>query len=288
MIKILSLVKYLYIHPLLWVVIGLAIATGHFRELLLLLCIIIVHEFGHAAAAAHYNWRIKRIALLPFGGVAEMDEHGNRPLREELMVILAGPLQHVWLIGGAALLHSVSWMSADVFQLFVHYNLMILVFNLLPIWPLDGGKLIFLFYSSKLPFPAAHKKTIYLSISSLAVFMIFFLFTGPFNLNIWIVAAFLAFSLYYEWKQTRYTFMRFLLQRYYGKHTDIRILKPIVVDEQDKLIDVLDQFQRGCKHPIVIEQDGSEKGTLDENELLHAYFSEKLVTAKIGDIVYLY
>lgn len=288
MIKFLSLLKYIYIHPFLWAVIGLAVATGHFRELLLLLFIIMVHEFGHAAAAAHYNWRIKRIALLPFGGVAEMDEHGNRPLREELIVVLAGPLQHLWLMGGAAFLHSISLMSADTFQLFMQYNLMILIFNFMPIWPLDGGKLIFLFYSKKLPFSIAHKKTLYLSISCLLVFMVFFLLTVPIHLNIWIVSVFLAFSLYYERKQAGYLFMRFLLERYYGKHTDIRTLKPIIVDEQDKIIDVLNQFQRGCKHPIVIKHDGEEKGTLDENELLHAYFSEKLVTAKIGDIVYLY
>ena len=47
--------------------------------------------------ASYYSWRIPRIMLLPFGGMAEVDEHGNRPLKEEAFVILAGPIQHLWL-----------------------------------------------------------------------------------------------------------------------------------------------------------------------------------------------
>ena len=79
---------------------ALAIMTAHFFELTMFLIIVLIHELGHAFAASFYSWRIKRISLLPFGGVAEMDEHGNRPLKEEAIVTLAGPLQHVWMIGG--------------------------------------------------------------------------------------------------------------------------------------------------------------------------------------------
>ena len=52
-----------------------------------------------------FSWRIKRIFLLPFGGTVEVEEHGNRPLKEEFAVILAGPLQHVWLQAAAWLFH---------------------------------------------------------------------------------------------------------------------------------------------------------------------------------------
>jgi stage IV sporulation protein FB len=110
----------------------------------------------------------------------------------------------------------------------------------------------------------------------------------PKNLNVWIILAFLAFSLYHEWKQHRFVFMRFLLERYYGKNSDLRMLKPILVQEEDLVVHVLERFRRGCKHPIVIEQDGKEKGILDENELLHAIFTEKMVTAKIRDLLYTY
>lgn len=288
MIKWINLFKTIHIHPLLWVVVGLAVVTARFIELSLLLLIIFIHELGHASAASYFSWRIKRISLLPFGGVAEIDEHGNRPLKEELMVILAGPFQHLWMMGVAFILYQFSFLPEEIYQLFIHYNLMVLLFNFLPIWPLDGGKLVFLFLSLFHPFPKAHQLVILISAASTFLFIIFTLLLSPINLNIWVVIAFLLFSLYYEWKQERYVFLRFLLERYYGKNTDFRLLKPIVVRDDEIVIRVLERFQRGYKHPIIIEKDGKETGSLDENELLHAYFSEKISTAKIGDLLYTY
>lgn len=286
--KVIHLLKNIKVHPLLWVVMGIAIITAHFTELSLLLFIIFVHEMGHAAAAAFFSWRIKRIMLLPFGGVAEMDEHGNRPLKEEVIVIISGPLQHIWMMGAAYIAYASSLLSPELFSLFIQYNLMILIFNLLPIWPLDGGKLIFLCLSLSNAFPTAHKKALYISAASLMVFFLLTVFMMPFNINIWIVLAFLIFSLYYEWKQSRYVFMRFLLERHYGKNSEFRTLKPLVVNEEDTIIQVLQKFQRGCKHSIIVEKKDKEKMSLDENELLHAYFSDKILTAKIGDLVYVY
>lgn len=288
MINFLSILKKVYIHPLLWVVVAIAVATAHFIELSLLLLIIFIHELGHAAAASFFSWRLKRITLLPFGGVAEMDEHGNRPLKEEAIVTLAGPLQHVWLMGAAYLLYGFGFMSEYFFTIFIQYNLMILLFNLLPIWPLDGGKLVFLWLSIRDSFPKAFKQTLTISIAVVVIFTLIILFTEPINLNVWIVISFIVFTLYYEWKQSRYVFIRFLMERYYGNSSEFRKLTPIVAKPDELVIDVLERFQRGCKHPIIVEKDGKETGTLDENELLHAYFAEKQLTAKVGDLLYPY
>lgn len=284
-----GLIRKIEIHPLLWVIIAVSIATAHFLELCLLLGIIFIHEMGHALAASFFSWRIKRISLLPFGGVAEVDEHGNRPMKEETMVVIAGPLQHVWLIGLAVFLDKMAWIPHDLFQLFLQYNFMILLFNLFPIWPLDGGKLVFLLLSLKKPFPEAHRLTLLTSFVFLCMFAALTLLSAPYHLNIWIIIAFLSFSLYYEWKQRRYVFMRFLLERYYGKKEGPYLLVPIKADEEEMLIDVLQRFHRGCKHPIIIEGSAvSEKRTLDENEVLHAYFTEKRVTDKISDLLFSY
>jgi stage IV sporulation protein FB len=257
-------------------------------ELCLLLLIIFVHEMGHAVAASFFSWRIKRISFLPFGGVAEIDEHGNRPLREEAIVTLAGPLQHLWLMGGGVLLSEWNVISPELLDLFIQYNLMVLTFNLLPIWPLDGGKIVFLLFSLKHSFPIAHRQTLIVSIGSLIIFVAAALMISPFNLNVWIVITFIIISLYTEWKQQPFVFMRFLLERYYGKKETFHTLKSIEVDEDEYILDVLGEFQRGVKHLIVVHHDGKETGTLDENELLHAYFAEKQVNAKISDLLFLY
>jgi stage IV sporulation protein FB len=283
-----ELLSKIHIHPLLWVVVALSVVTGHFYELLLLLIIIFTHELGHGAAASYFSWRIKKITLLPFGGVAEMDEHGNRPLREEAIVVLSGPIQHIWLVGVAYLLHQVGLMDDHLFSLFLQYNVMIFLFNLLPIWPLDGGKFIFLWLSIKKPFPLAFRQMLILSFFALLLFSGIILVTEPLNLNVWIIILFLLFSLYYEWKQRRYVFVRFLLERYYGKKDTFGTLIPLKVEEDELIIHVLERFQRGCKHPIIIENDGQEKRLLDENEVLHAYFADKLLMARMKDLLYQY
>ncbi|WP_456278123.1 site-2 protease family protein [Bacillus sp. AK128] len=275
------------IHPLFWFIIGISIITAHFKELLMVFLIVICHEMGHACMALFFRWRIKKIELLPFGGVVELDEHGNRPLKEEFFVILAGPLQHVWLTGLAFLLSELELISAHNFELFMYHNLIILLFNLLPIWPLDGGKLLFLLYSLKLPFAKAHRSTILSSTFILIALAIIACIIEPYQLNMWVIFSFLVFSLYTEWKQCSYVYIRFLLERYYGKHQNIMKLKPLVVKEADPIIEVLSKFSRGYKHPIVIEKD-KKRYELDENELLHAYFSRKLTTCSIEDLIHDY
>ena len=97
----------------------------------------------------------------------------------------------------ALLFHQLYWISDDFYHMFMEFNLMVLVFNLLPIWPLDGGKLIYLWRSKKESFPVAHQKTIVISIISLAAFFISLLWIQPTNINLWVITSFLSFSLYY-------------------------------------------------------------------------------------------
>ncbi|MCH1626557.1 M50 family metallopeptidase [Ferdinandcohnia quinoae] len=288
MSKYFQLLFKIEIHPLLWLIIGIGVITANFRELLMLFFIILVHEMGHAICAHFFSWRIKKIALLPFGGVAEMDEHGNRPLHEELFVILAGPLQHVWLVGISYLLSLLSIISTDTFNLFLYQNLVICGFNLLPIWPLDGGKLLYLFFSIRHSFFDAHKRMLIASIFGVSLLITWLLFYNPINVNLWVIILFLLFSLYMEWRKRHFVFMRFLLERYYGRQTELTKLKPLVVDENDKVYHVLSMFQRGYKHPIVIKKNGTKQMPLDENELLHAYFTEKNFFQPVGELLYLY
>lgn len=260
--------------------------TAHFKQLFLLFFIVLVHELGHAVAAAFFSWRVKRVLLLPFGGVAEVEEHGNRPFREELIVTLAGPAQHLWLMAIAFFLWQMGVMTNEGWNLFIHYNTAILIINLLPIWPLDGGKLLFLFFTYYFPFSEAHQKTMVLSIVILAFFAIAVLFIQPKQLDLWIIVMFLIASLWKEWKHRHYVVMRFLLERYYGKRSDYTKLRTIAVFEEERISHVLQKFYRGQKHSIIIMRNGRERVTLDENEILHAFFAEKRTDVPISDLIY--
>ena len=286
--KWLALFQKIHIHPVFWVIIGISIVTANFWELLLLFIIVFVHELGHSVAATFFSWRIKQILILPFGGVCETEEHGNRPMKEELIVTLAGPFQHILLAIGAFLLHHFQFLTTSTFELFMLMNVMIFIVNLLPIWPLDGGKLLFLTLSHKQPFIDAYEKVLRFSAIFLASFFVFYLFIDPYHLNVWVIATFLFYSLYHDWKHRHYVFVRFLVERYYGKSISFSKIEPIIVDEKEKIHHVLQRFQRGCKHNVIVMKGDKKQSPLDENEILYAYFTEKLTTIDIGDILYSY
>ena len=100
---------------------------------------------------------------MPFGGVAELEEHGNKSLKEELVVVIAGPIQHVWMMLVGYMLFEAGWLNTDLYYFFMWNNIIILAFNLLPIWPLDGGKVLFNVLSYRFPYLQAHEKMMQLS-----------------------------------------------------------------------------------------------------------------------------
>ncbi|MBO9130501.1 M50 family metallopeptidase [Bacillus sp. 165] len=283
--KYIDMLSKLRIHPLFWVVIAIGVATAHFKELLILFGIVFIHELGHAFAAAYYSWRIKQVQLLPFGGVVELEEHGNKPLKEEMIVLFAGPFQHVWMIGVSIVLFQNGWLKAEWYELLLWNNMIILVFNLLPIWPLDGGKIVLNILSNWLPFLQAHRIMLYISGIVFGIMISISTIVNPTNITMWMITCFLAISMYTEWKQRQYTFIRFLLERYYGNKRNISKLTPIVVAAQEPLYNIFTQFRRGYKHSIIIQGAAREQYTLDENELLYAYFTEKRINSSVGELI---
>ncbi len=110
---------------------------------LLLFASVLVHEFGHALTARRFGIRTRVIVLFLFGGVAQIAEEPATP-RAEFLVALAGPLTSLAL---SAILHVVSPAFGvrplgSVVQYLAYVNLMLAVFNLVPGFPLDGGRVL--------------------------------------------------------------------------------------------------------------------------------------------------
>ncbi|CAN5583393.1 hypothetical protein BH18VER1_BH18VER1_14570 [soil metagenome] len=118
-------------------------------EYLALFLIVLLHEFGHALACRSVGGMANRILLWPFGGVAFVQPPA-RP-GAQLWSIVAGPLVNVALIPVLLLLRVVVLRSGyaleapDAYRLIWmtgYINIVILIFNLLPIYPLDGGQML--------------------------------------------------------------------------------------------------------------------------------------------------
>ena len=268
------------IHPLFWAVLGLGALTGLFKEIVMLFSIVLVHELGHTYMAYRFNWRIKKITLLPFGGMVEMDEYGNRPVHEEILVTINGPIQHVWLIAASFLLLNTPFWSQGDHQLFLFHNVTILLFNLLPILPLDGGRLLFSLLSLLYPFFKAHQLTYTFSLTFLSILSLISITIFPFHLNLYAVIMFLWLFHYLEWKQRHLIFIRFLLERM--ENTSQGKKRVLLLPPQTPVAQAIKNIQRQKYHFFTHSINGLQ---LEEKVILEAYFNKDKRMLPIGKLV---
>ena len=118
------------------------IITGYFSNLLVFTSIILFHELGHYLIAKINKLNPQEITIYPFGGITQINSLINTKISSELMVALAGVILQTIYYLVIALLHNNHLIRDYIFNLFKTYNYHILVFNLLPIYPLDGSKIL--------------------------------------------------------------------------------------------------------------------------------------------------
>jgi Zn-dependent protease/predicted transcriptional regulator len=108
---------------------------------------IVLHELGHATVARRYGLPIRRITLFIFGGVAEMEAEPERPAAE-FWVAIAGPIVSFlvglvcWLLLQAAAGAGAGVPVVGVLAYLASINVILAVFNLVPAFPLDGGRIL--------------------------------------------------------------------------------------------------------------------------------------------------
>ncbi|HEY8196930.1 MAG TPA: site-2 protease family protein, partial [Gemmatimonadales bacterium] len=126
--------------------------------LLALFACILLHEFGHILMARRFGVRTPDVILLPIGGVARLERIPDEP-RQELLIALAGPAVTAGLAlifylmlrltGGDAEVDQLNPLAPFLNQLLVT-NVWLLLFNLIPAFPMDGGRVLRALLASRL------------------------------------------------------------------------------------------------------------------------------------------
>lgn len=269
------------IHPLLWVVVTISALTGHILELLMLFGVILIHELGHTAAASSFEWRMKEVRLLPFGGVLEVEENESIPAWQEAIVVLAGPLQNGLMIGFAWLCQLLGIWPDVWTDYFIRVNAMIGLFNLLPILPLDGGKLLKIVLGLWMPYYQTVQAMYMISLlnSTLMIAVSLSIWqTYGIDLNLLMIGIFLFVSNWADYRNLAYIFLRFLM----NKEARIAELpdrikpKPLIVYAGDTLAYTVKLLRREVRHVIYIcDAQGRIKQVLPELQLIRAYLAGK-------------
>jgi Zn-dependent protease len=129
----------------------------HTAALIAFFTCVVLHELGHCFTAMRYGIGVRRILLLPIGGMAEFESIPRQP-RRELIITLAGPAVNfviaaaLWLLlRGAAADRDLTEFGVLVMQ----WNLLMGVFNFLPAFPMDGGRILRAMLATKLNYVRA-------------------------------------------------------------------------------------------------------------------------------------
>lgn len=130
---------------------GYAAMVSGLSFIILLFVCVVLHEFGHALAARAFGINTPDITLLPIGGIARLERMPDKP-SQELAVALAGPAVNVVIALGLYLLLGRIFTQDDFRELvgghsnlltrLLAINIILVVFNLLPAFPMDGGRVL--------------------------------------------------------------------------------------------------------------------------------------------------
>lgn len=259
-----------------------SVFTGHFIELITLFVIVFIHELGHVAAAYLFGIRVISIQMLPFGGVAIMDDTSKLTVLREIVIALAGPFQNAVMIASALVLRSFGVGDAAFLDYIIQGNMMIALFNLLPILPLDGGKVIQALISTVLPY---HKTLLWngrisVLFSTLVILNAVrpLLFEqGMVQLNLLMIGIFLLYSNVIDYRNVPYRFFRFLMNRdtVFARHLQEGALaQPIIADAAKPLEGIMRLFMREKYHLIYIMNNrGQILTVLPEQKIIDSFFA---------------
>ncbi|MBR2569926.1 MAG: M50 family metallopeptidase [Paenibacillus sp.] len=270
------------IHPLFVMLLALSAITGHILELVTLFVIVIVHEMGHVLTAKAFGWSIEEVKLLPFGGVAETKDGAVAPGWQECIVAAAGPLQNGIMIVIALWFAHMGIWSLEWANYFIEANMLIACFNLLPILPLDGGRMLQASCGRLVSYHRMLIMGVWFSLVSstlLGIFALLPLFNKePLHLNMLVLSIFLAWSNWVERKHIPYRFVRFLVnrpKRLRRWEQEIHLGQPIITEADRPVSAILKRFRRDMYHLIyIMGQNGRIEKIIPEQQLIDAYFDD--------------
>lgn len=185
-------------------------AGGNFDEIVLQIAFVlsifvcvILHELGHVRAAFHFGIPTKKVTLLPIGGVAQIERMPEKP-KEEFIVAIAGPLVNVaialilFIVFPITEMYNAAYTASSVsisyatFPLYLFSaNIVLFLFNLIPAFPMDGGRILRSLLALKM---SRMKATKIASITGQFIAVIFFILGLMNNPFLALIAVFIFFG----------------------------------------------------------------------------------------------
>jgi Zn-dependent protease/predicted transcriptional regulator len=232
-----------------------------------------LHELGHALAARHYGIQTKDITLYPIGGVARLERMPERPA-QELVVALAGPLVNIiimFLLLPVILGHNFEMQEnekaliigpANFLPMLGVINVWLALFNLIPAFPMDGGRVL----RALLSFKMNRVKATSIAMNVGKVLAIGFVFLGFYtNPFLIFIGLFIILGAQSEYEMVK---SQFLLSNL--KVTDALMTQFSALDEEDSIQDAVRQLLDSESKNFVITSRGIPVAVLTRDDIIRA------------------
>ena len=232
---------------------------------------VVLHEYGHALTARKYGVKTRDITLYPIGGVARLERMPDKPI-EELWVALMGPAVNVvialvlfvflYLSGGLTQLADLTVASGSFLTRLMMVNISLVVFNLLPAFPMDGGRVLRALLAMRMDYVRATQVAATIGQGMAFLFGLAGLFGNPFLLFIaffvWIGASQEASMV-----QVRNSISGIPVTN--AMQTKFEILSP-----SDRLDRVVSLILAGSQQDFPVMEDGQFVGVLTRDDFIRA------------------
>ncbi len=246
---------------------------------------VVLHEYGHALTARKYGIKTRDITLYPIGGVARLERMPEKPI-EELWVALMGPAVNVviaailfvylYLSGGLAELSDLTIASGSFLMRLMLVNISLVVFNLLPAFPMDGGRVLRALLAMRMDYVRATQVAASIGQGMAFLFGLAGLFGNPFLLFIaffvWIGASQEASMV-----QMRNSISGIPVTN--AMQTKFEVLSP-----SDRLDRVVNLILAGSQQDFPVVEDGQFVGVLTRDDFIKA-LSQHGQNTPVGEVI---
>jgi len=263
---------------------GSAVAASRVIFILLLFLCVVLHEFGHAFAAKAFGINTPDITLLPIGGVARLERMPEEPV-QELIIAVAGPLVNVvialglFVVGGAqGLLNRSTVEGGGLIAQLLTINIMLVLFNLLPAFPMDGGRVLRALLATRMSYARATQVAATVGQG----FAFIFGFLGLFGPNPFLL--FIALFVYIGASQeAALAQMKDVSRRFPVSSAMVREFRTL--SENATLEEAVDALLATSQHDFpVVDETGSVAGLLTRHDLIAA-LRKNDPGLRVGDVM---
>ena len=190
-------------------------------------CIFSLHELGHIIVIKLFHYKINSICLYPCGGIIKTNIQINIPRLQLFIISIAGILMQIILF---IVTKNISGYNWDIFR---RLNLLIILFNILPIYPLDGYKILLSLIEGIAKYRIIIKVSFFISLISLSIF---FIYTHNIIMFIFLYMINMLYIKNYHYYYNKFLLERYLYDYEYFKNYYVSSLKDLKITNKNYIM----------------------------------------------------